>query len=102
MRFKFTNNRLIIVNSVSDSVLNKQRVNLLVDGLDTIANIYLNDEMIGKTDNQFRRYVFDVKSKLKAKQNSIRVDIESARNYTLTQFKWFHDKFKYDIQGDKE
>lgn len=35
---------------------------LTFHGLDTITKIYLNDELLGETDNMFRRYRFDVKS----------------------------------------
>uniref|UniRef100_A0A674BVA1 beta-mannosidase n=1 Tax=Salmo trutta TaxID=8032 RepID=A0A674BVA1_SALTR len=35
----------------------KQRVQLVFEGVDTVASISLNGVVVGKTDNMFRRYV---------------------------------------------
>ena len=32
-----------------------------LEGLDTIADIYINDQHVASTDNMFRRYRFEVK-----------------------------------------
>ncbi len=37
-----------------------ERVELVFEGLDTFASIYLDGRRIGSTDNMFRRYVFDI------------------------------------------
>lgn len=37
---------------------------LVFEGLDTFASIYLDGELIGRTDNMFRRYAFDVGARL--------------------------------------
>lgn len=37
---------------------------LVFEGLDTFASIYLDGELIGRTDNMFRRYAFDVAARL--------------------------------------
>uniref|UniRef100_A0A8D9A481 beta-mannosidase n=1 Tax=Cacopsylla melanoneura TaxID=428564 RepID=A0A8D9A481_9HEMI len=42
---------------------------LVFHGVDTIATITLNDQELGKTDNMFVRFRFDVKGKLQAKNN---------------------------------
>ena len=41
---------------VSERILNNDVVELNFDGLDTYADIYLNDSLILKTDNMFRSY----------------------------------------------
>ena len=41
-----------------------ERVELVFDGLDTFAAIYLDGELIGRTDNMFRRYAFDIGARL--------------------------------------
>lgn len=38
---------------------------LVFHGVDTVADIYLNDKLLGRTDNMFVRYRFDVKGVLK-------------------------------------
>lgn len=39
-------------------------IDLVFEGLDTFATISINNEEIGKTENMFRRYIFDVKNSL--------------------------------------
>jgi beta-mannosidase len=63
-------------------------------GIDTASNIYINDKLIGTTDNMFVRYKFDVKKTLKIGGNKIRVAIESAVNYSKRQA---HSYTKKDI-----
>jgi beta-galactosidase/beta-glucuronidase len=43
---------------------NHEFVVLTFNGLDTIAKIFLNEKVIGETDNMFVRYRFDVKKNL--------------------------------------
>lgn len=43
-----------------------ERVELVFDGLDTFASIYLNGELLARTDNMFRAYRFDVSALLRA------------------------------------
>jgi len=50
---------------------------LVFKGIDTIANIYLNDEKIGRTESMLREHRFDVSNKLKVGEpNSLVVCIE--------------------------
>ncbi|KAI8816810.1 mannosidase, beta A, lysosomal-like protein [Fimicolochytrium jonesii] len=43
------------------SNLSSQHIYLVFDGLDTIATISLNGKVVGKTENQFRRFIFDIR-----------------------------------------
>lgn len=45
-------------------MLNHTRVALVFEGLDTAAEVFLNDQSVGKSTNMFARYIFDVKSSL--------------------------------------
>lgn len=54
---------------VHDSILNKKHIVLSFDGIDTYANIYLNDTLIKATNNAFRSWEIPVKRSLK-KQNT--------------------------------
>lgn len=55
-----------------------KNINLVFDGLDTYATIFLNDKIIGKSKNMFVRYVFDVTSLIKV------IVIHNVRDCVLT------------------
>jgi beta-mannosidase len=48
--------------TVDPDVHSQERVLLVCDGLDTLATVLLNGVEVGKTDNMFRRYRWDVKA----------------------------------------
>ena len=58
---------------VSDDLLEHDSVLLRCHGLDTIATITLNGDELAKTENMFRTYEFDVKSRLKSGENNIEI-----------------------------
>lgn len=49
-----------------------------IESLDTVAEVYLNDEAVLHTENAFRRYRPEVGSVLKAGQNRLRIVIRSS------------------------
>lgn len=49
---------------MSNDILNKKVINIVFHGLDTIAEIFINDQLIGKSDNMFVKYKFDIKEHL--------------------------------------
>ncbi|XP_048189499.1 beta-mannosidase [Perognathus longimembris pacificus] len=57
-----------------------QKINLVFEGIDTVAEILFNNVTIGKTDNMFRRYSFDI-SNLVSDTNSIELRLQSAVQY---------------------
>ncbi|WP_421751333.1 glycoside hydrolase family 2 protein [Croceimicrobium sp.] len=54
--------------------------NLVFDGLDTYARVYLDDSLLGECDNMFRRWVFDL-SELRSGEHNLRVDFISPYQY---------------------
>ncbi|XP_064595240.1 beta-mannosidase-like [Liolophura sinensis] len=66
---------------VSSDIYTKSRVILSCDGLDTIATIKVNGQVVGKSSNMFVKYDFDIKSALKLGVNEIRVEFQSAIEY---------------------
>ncbi|KAL6106020.1 manba [Pungitius sinensis] len=54
-----------------------QRVLLVFDGVDTVASIWLNGIVVGKTDNMFRKYDFAVRDVLKDGDNVLKVSLLS-------------------------
>ena len=65
--------------TVSADVLNKKHIELVFDGLDTYAEIYLNGQLILSADNMFRQWRADVKPDLKIK-NTLLIRFYSAKN----------------------
>ncbi|MGS2725888.1 beta-mannosidase [Psychroserpens sp. BH13MA-6] len=63
------------VFSIDENTLQKHHLSLHFKGLDTYANVFLNDSLILRTDNAFRAYDVDVKPLLKLK-NDLRIIFE--------------------------
>ena len=57
---------------VHDSILQKELIELVFDGLDTYATVILNKDTILKASNMFRQWAIDVKSKLR-KENTVAI-----------------------------
>jgi len=66
---------------VSEDILNRDRVDLVFEGLDTIATIWLNGKKIAQTNNMLIGHRFDVSDVIKAKANVLVVRFESALNH---------------------
>ena len=52
-------------------VLAQEKVLLVCDGLDTLADVTLNGQLLGSTDNMFRRYEWEVKDALREGENEL-------------------------------
>jgi beta-mannosidase len=67
--------------TVPAALLKHDKVLLRCEGLDTFATVTLNGAEIGRTNNMFRTWEFDVKSALKAGRNTIEVRFDSTIPY---------------------
>uniref|UniRef100_A0A673L2X4 Beta-mannosidase n=1 Tax=Sinocyclocheilus rhinocerous TaxID=307959 RepID=A0A673L2X4_9TELE len=67
--------------SVPTHVRGKGKAVLVFEGVDTVSTISLNGVTIGKTDNMFRRYDFEVTGLLKDEENVLQVWVMSAVTY---------------------
>lgn len=54
---------------------------IVFEGLDTIAEVWLNKEHIGNFNNMFRRYELDITSKIKDKNNELEIKFTSPIKY---------------------
>ncbi|KAK2499166.1 hypothetical protein MC885_012098, partial [Smutsia gigantea] len=63
-----------------------QKVNLIFEGVDTVAKVLFNNVTIGKTDNMFKRYSFDITSVVRD-VNSIELSFQSPVLYAAQQSK---------------
>ncbi|XP_054162255.1 beta-mannosidase-like [Oppia nitens] len=88
--------------TVDSNILNKKTVNLLAKGIDTISSVFINDKLIGKTNNQFVRYKFNVKDVLKVGLNTIRLAFQSAPAYALQQYTDHQRKYNYTIPSENK
>ncbi|XP_013914841.1 PREDICTED: beta-mannosidase [Thamnophis sirtalis] len=69
-----------------------QKVILVFEGVDTVAQIVINNVTVGKTDNMFQTYKFDVTDVIK-ESNTIQVHFLSAILYATQQSK-MHQSYK--------
>jgi beta-mannosidase len=71
---------------VDASTLDKQHVELLFPGLDTYADVYLNEKLVLQADNMFRSWRVDAKKTLKAKDNQLRIHFKSVYRVDLPKY----------------
>ncbi len=88
--------------NVSAATLKRQNIEIVFLGLDTYANVFLNDKPILDADNMFRTWRVDVKNKLKQGENVLRIRFRSPINEILPRIA----KLDYELpavndQGEK-
>ena len=72
---------------------------LVFDGIDTVADIFLNGEFIGHTENMFVSHEFNVKN-LKEKDNELIVHIYPATIYARKyELKPMHNAMRYNYES---
>lgn len=69
-------NFLYIKNSLANELGQDSLVNLTFHGIDTVAKIWLNGELLGETDNMFIRYSYSVGHLLNFSPNQNNLEIE--------------------------
>ncbi|MGA7299073.1 MAG: glycoside hydrolase family 2 protein [Candidatus Sulfotelmatobacter sp.] len=63
---------------VDAATLSREHLDLVFDGLDTFADVYLNDQPILHADNMFRSWRVPAKTMLKTGSNTLRIVFHSA------------------------
>ncbi|MGL5683793.1 MAG: beta-mannosidase [Marinifilaceae bacterium] len=71
--------------TASKELLAQQNQELIFHGLDTWCEVFLNDELLGETNNMFRTWTFNVTGKLKVGENQLRVKFYSPIAKGLTE-----------------
>ena len=66
---------------VEEALLNQQNIELVCYGLDTLAEVYINNQFVQYTDNMHRTWRIPCKTYLKSKDNEIRIIFKSPINY---------------------
>jgi beta-mannosidase len=67
--------------TASAALLSESDIELVADGLDTVATVFLNGKKIATTDNMFIGYRWPVKPLLRAGANELRIVFGSAMRY---------------------
>src|SRR5436309_2672341 len=63
--------------NVTPEILERDNIDLVFEGLDTYANVYLNNESLLNADNMFRTWRTDCKRLLRAGANTLRIRFRS-------------------------
>lgn len=67
--------------TVDTELLQADHVSLICDGLDTLADVYINGVLLGHANNMFRRWEWNVKDVLRSGENEIKVYFEAPLRY---------------------
>lgn len=73
--------------TVNEKVLLHDKVLLLCEGLDTLADVFINGEKIVTTENMHRTYEIDIKNVLESGNNTINIVFKSPVEYVLRKQK---------------
>ena len=84
--------------SISNEEIKSENCILQFEGLDTYADVFLNDKKILMADNMFRTWNVNVKKDLKSGQNTLRIVFFSA----VKKGKEAAKKFSYTLPGDEK
>ena len=83
---------------VSEEQLNRDGIQLIFEGLDTYADVYLNGSLLLKADNMFVGYTLPVKSVLRKGENHLYIYFHSPIRQTLPQYA--SNGFNYPADND--
>jgi len=73
---------------VEAAILQQEFVELVADGLDTLATVHLNGVVIGSSENMFRRYRFPVRSVLREGANELQIEFHNTLDYIARHEAW--------------
>lgn len=66
--------------NVTEKIFSKHSIEMIFDGLDTYADVYLNGKLVLQADNMFRGWTVNVKQYLKRSNNELKIRFASAQN----------------------
>jgi Beta-galactosidase/beta-glucuronidase len=69
--------------NISADILKRQNVEIVFQGLDTYADVFLNDKAVLSADNMFRTWRVNIKNALRQGQNVLRIRFRSPINEIL-------------------
>lgn len=75
--------------NLDESTFNKEHIEIIFNGLDTYADVYLNESKILSADNMFRTWKIDSKQFLKKGENKLHIVFHSPINRGLELYEKF-------------
>lgn len=72
---------------ITDELLQKENVNLVFEGLDTYADVFVNDKLVLSADNMFRSWSKEIKRHLVKGENKLRIYFYSPINKVTPAYK---------------
>lgn len=82
-----------------DSMINQTNIELQLEGLDTYADVYLNDTLILEADNMFRNYSVNVRRIIQSNRNHLFIHFYSAINKGYQQVSTLPYQMAGDVDG---
>ncbi len=83
---------------VSEDLLEKDHIEIIFYGLDTYADVFLNDQLILTADNMFRTWKVDCKPFLYIGKNQLRILLKSPISIGLTKL----EELGYQLPADND
>lgn len=87
------------VFTLTPDMREKANIDLLFKGLDTYADVYLNDQKILTTDNMFREWRIGIKSFLQEGDNTLKIYFHSPIKMDIP--KWDALPYQYEASNDQ-
>lgn len=85
--------------TLAAGMMRKENMELVFEGLDTYADIYLNDECILKADNMFRRWSIPIRQYIREENNILKVYFHSPIKIDVP--KWDALPYQYPASNDQ-
>ncbi len=85
--------------NIPDSIFNRTHIELTFEGLDTYADVYLNEKRVLNASNMFRTWQAHVKPFVQKEKNLLRVYFHSPVNYAMN--KCLSNSFSYPADNDE-
>ncbi|MBR6256370.1 MAG: glycoside hydrolase family 2 protein [Lachnospiraceae bacterium] len=87
------------VFNVRGDMLQEEVLEMVFEGIDTISEIYLNGEKLGRTKNMHRTYRFPVKDKLHMGSNDLKIHLFSPLQYIKDHKNKAHKDIEWCADG---
>lgn len=86
---------------VPDELYGKRYTDLVCHGLDTLATVEVNGHVIGRTNNMFRTWTFDLKPHLRRGGNHLRIQFDPLTPYVEGRRKRYQQEYGVDLANQR-
>jgi beta-mannosidase len=86
---------------VPDSFREKQHVELVCHGLDTLATVEFNGRTLGSSNNMFRKWTFDIGPHLRKGTNQLRIRFDPLTDYVQKQRAAYQQQYRIDLPNER-